>query len=716
LGECPANVSLLKQVLQNLSTGETTLVEVPAPMARAGCLLIRTRASLISLGTERMLLEFGRASLWDKARQQPEKVQQVLHKIRTEGLLPTVEAVRAKLDQPLALGYCNAGEVLAVGAGVTGFEVGTAVLSNGPHAEIVCVPKNLCAKIPVGMLAESAPFAVVGSIALQGVRLAEPTLGECFVVTGLGLVGLLAGQILQAAGARVLGLDFDAAKCALGRELGFAVQPLAADTDPVALALAFSGGRGVDGVLLTAATKSSGPVNQAAAMCRQRGRVIQVGTTGLELVREEFYRKEIRFQVSCSYGPGRYDENYEVGGQDYPLGFVRWTEQRNFEAMLRLIERGAVKTGPLISHRFSLGEAAKAYDVVHAGGGLGIVLTYGGLAHDLAPTHVVALSKPAPAKHPQVVVGALGSGVFGSRVLLPALKRGGARLKTLVSNAGVSGTHNGRKAGFEFSATDPVSVLGDPEINTVFVLTRHDSHAKYALAALKAGKRVFVEKPLCLNRIELEEIKAVYAAATAPYLLVGFNRRFAPHSVRLKQSLSALTEPKTMVMIVNAGILSPDHWNHDPAVGGGRLLSEAVHFIDYLRFLVGHPIVDVKATCLGPTTALQVRDDKLTITLTFADGSIGTVHYFGNGAPDFPKERLEVFCAGRVVQLDNFKTMCAYNWPGFRRLSLFSMDKGHQAEIDSVIADGVAGEPSQIPFLEICEVMEAAFDAQAQLR
>ncbi len=706
----------MKQVLQNLGTGETALAEVPAPMLRAGCLLIRSRASLISLGTERMLVEFGRASLWDKAMQQPEKVKQVLHKVRAEGLLPAFEAVRAKLDQPLTLGYCNAGEVIEVGAGVAGFEVGDRVLSNGPHAEIVCAPKNLCAKIPAGLAWEDAPFAIVGSIALQGVRLAEPTLGETFVVTGLGLVGLLAGQILQAAGVRVLGLDFDPAKCALARELGFAAQTIGEGGDPVAAALALSDGRGVDGVLLTAATKSSEPANQAARMCRQRGRVIQVGTTGLELVREEFYRKEIRFQVSCSYGPGRYDEDYEIRGEDYPLGFVRWTEQRNFEAMLDLLGRGAVKTAPLISHRFAIADVTKAYEVVHTGGGLGIVLSYGGDGGPAPLARVVALPKPPPAARPEVVVGVLGSGVFGSRVLLPALKRGGARLKTLVSNAGVSGTHNGTKAGFELSATDAAAVLGDAEINTVFVLTRHDSHARYAIEALRAGKRVVVEKPLCLNREELAAIKAAYETAPAPYLMVGFNRRFAPHSVRLKKALATLSEPKTLVMIVNAGMLPPEHWNHDPVIGGGRLLSEAVHFIDYLRFLTGHPIVDVKATCLGPTKAVAVREDKLTITLTFADGSLGTVHYFGNGAPDFPKERLEVFCAGRVVQLENFKKMRAYNWPRFPKLNLFTMDKGHQAEVDAVIATGVHGQPAPIPFAEILEVMEAAFTAQEQLR
>lgn len=693
------------------------LADVPAPLARPGHLLIRSRATLVSLGTERMLVEFGRASLLDKARQQPEKVRQVLHKIRAEGLFPTLDAVRSKLDQPLALGYCNAGVVIEVGAGVRDFAVGDRVLSNGPHAEIVCVPKNLCAKIPDAVAWEAAPFTVVGAIAMQGVRLAEPTVGEIFVVTGLGLVGLLAGQILQAAGVRVLGLDFDERKCALARELGFAAHALADGGDATSAALAFSAGRGVDGVILTAATKSSDPVNHAARMCRQRGRVVQVGTTGLELIREEFYRKEIRFQVSCSYGPGRYDENYEVRGQDYPPGFVRWTEQRNFEAMLELLARGAVQTGPLVSHRFALDDVTQAYEVVHRGGGLGIVLDYPAVAADApAPSRLVVLPKPPPARHARVVVGVLGSGVYGSRVLLPALGKGGARLKTLVSNAGVSGTHHGKKAGFEFSATDAASVFDDVEINTVFVLTRHDSHARYAVEALRAGKRVFVEKPLCLNRAELAAIAEAHAAAAAPWLMVGFNRRFAPHTVKLKQLLATVVEPKTMVMIVNAGVLPAEHWNHDPAIGGGRLLSEAIHFIDLLRFLAGHPITDVKATCLGPTKAVAVREDKLTLTLTFADGSIGTVHYFGNGAPDFPKERLEVFCAGRVVQIDNFKKMRAYNWPGFRTLNLFTMDKGHAAEIAAVIASGVAGQPSPIPFEEIREVMDAAFRALEALR
>ena len=460
----------MKQILQNLKTGDTELVDVPAPGVMAGHLLIRTHRSIISLGTERMLVEFGRANLLDKARQQPDKVRQVLEKVKTDGLFPTLEAVKSKLDQPLPLGYCNVGEVIDVGADVVGFQVGDRVVSNGPHAEVVLVPVNLCAKVPEGVSDDEAAFSVLGAIALQGIRLAQPSLGEAFVVTGLGLIGLLAVQLLKAQGCRVLGLDFDSARVELAKAYGADAVDLSRGEDPLTAARAFSRGRGVDGVLITASTQSNEPIHQAAQMCRKKGRIVLIGVVGMELSRADFYEKELSFQVSCSYGPGRYDPAYEEQGQDYPVCYVRWTEQRNFEAVLDMLAENCLETGSLISHRFPLGEAARAYDLI--GGNepvLGILLTYDEEAKatfdrtiELTPEAVPAAAAPSGP-----VLGMIGAGNYATRTLIPAFKKTGIRLKTVASGGDATGAYAGRKFGFETVTTDTETLLADPDINAV---------------------------------------------------------------------------------------------------------------------------------------------------------------------------------------------------------------------------------------------------------
>ena len=712
----------MKQILQNLGSGETLLADVPAPLVRAGHLLIRTEASLVSLGTEKMLVAFGQANLLEKARQQPEKVKQVLQKIRTDGLFATIDAVRSKLDQPIPLGYCNAGTVLEVGAGVAGFSAGDRVVSNGPHAEIVCVPRNLCCRIPDGIPADAAPYTVVAAIAMQGIRLAAPAVGETVVVIGLGLIGLLAVQILRASGCRVLGTDFDATKCALARTFGAEAVELSAGGDPVAAAQAFSRGRGVDAVIITASTKSNEPVSQAARMCRKRGRIVLVGVIGLQLNRAEFYEKELSFQVSCSYGPGRYDPEYEQAGHDYPVGFVRWTEQRNFEAVLDLLAVGAIGTGPLTSHRFPIERALEAYELVAQGRGLGILLEYPPApAAEPPPSRIVSLPKAAPAKVASVVVGVIGAGNYTGQTLLPAVVKAGARLRLIVSGAGVTAAHLGKKFGFEQAGTDAAAIFADPEINTVLITTRHDSHARFVVDGLHAGKRVFVEKPLALTEAELDEIESLYrstdlsptsprrtdapltdAPFSSPFLLVGFNRRFAPQVATIKRLLSARADPRTIIMTVNAGALPAGHWTLDPAVGGGRIVGEGCHFVDLLRHLAGAPIVAGSSTF--QRVGGSVRPDVASLQLRFADGSIGTVHYLANGSRDFPKERLEVFCGGGVLQLDNFRDLRGYGWPGFKRQKLSRQDKGHTAELAALVTAVRDAQPSPIPWEELVEV------------
>lgn len=695
----------MKQILQSLKTGATEVADVPCPTAARGQLLIRTSRTLVSAGTERMLVDFGKAGLIGKARQQPDKVKQVLAKIRTDGLVPTLDAVFSKLDQPLPLGYCNVGRVMQVGEGVTGFQAGDVVVSNGKHAEAVAVPVNLCARVPDGIPADEAAFTVLGAIALQGIRLVNPTLGETVVVTGLGLIGLVTVQLLRAHGCRVIGLDFDPAKLRLAETFGAETVDLSAGADAVAAAVAFSRGRGVDAVIITASTKSNEPVHQAALMCRKRGRIVLVGVTGLQLSRADFFEKELTFQVSCSYGPGRYDPNYEDKGQDYPFGFVRWTEQRNFEAVLDMMADGRLDMKPLISHRFTLEDAGDAYALVTGGlPSLGILLDY---KDDTAQTDETVRARtvglaPQGFGAGKASIGFIGSGAYATGVLIPAFRGAGARLVSVVSSAGVSGLHAGRKYGFESATTDPASVFDDPTVNAVVVATRHDSHADYVCRALKARKHVFVEKPLALTDDQLTKIQEAREAAIedgfSPVIMVGFNRRFAPQILKIKQLLVGVSGPKSFLMTVNAGNIPAEHWTHDMQAGGGRIAGEACHFVDLLRALVGAPIVSHDIRFMDGTTR-----DTAAITLTFADGSIGAIHYFANGDKGFPKERLEVFCCGRILQLDNFRKLKGFGWPGFRSMNLSRQDKGQRACAEAFVRAVETGGPTPIDVAELFE-------------
>ncbi|MCF8150195.1 MAG: bi-domain-containing oxidoreductase [Sulfuritalea sp.] len=708
----------MKQILQSLKTGKTEIADVPCPSVGRGSLLIGTTHTLVSAGTERMLVEFGKASWIEKARQQPDKVRMVLDKIQTDGLMPTLEAVFNKLDQPLPLGYCNIGRVLEVGAGGTAFQIGDRVASNGKHAAAVSVPVNLCAKVPDTVSDEEAAFTVLGAIALQGIRLAQPTLGEAVVVTGLGLIGLATVQLLRAQGCRVLGLDFDADKLALARQFGAEVVNLGAGEDPQAAAQIFSRGRGVDAVIITASTKSSEPVHQAAVMCRKRGRIVLVGVTGLELSRADFFEKELTFQVSCSYGPGRYDPSYEERGNDYPVGFVRWTEQRNLEAVLDMMASGRLDVKPLISHRFDIDAAEKAYELVGGSGpSLGILLEYpqnekSALAVrrqtvELSPIPLPVLKGGGGGR--AASLGFIGAGNYATAVLIPAFKATGARLKTVASSGGVSGLHAGRKLGFEATTTDTASVLADADVNTVVITTRHDSHAKLVCDALRAGKHVFVEKPLALRMEELVEIEAASSLGKS-LVMVGFSRRFAPQVQKIRELLRLVAGPKAFVMTVNAGAIPANHWTQDQEVGGGRIIGEACHFIDLLRFLAGTSIVH--HTSLGMKSP---TGDTVTINLCFSDGSLGTVHYLANGSKSFPKERLEVFAGGRVLQLDNFRKLTGFGWTGFKKMNLWRQDKGQRACATAFIQAVSAGGVAPISLDEIFESSRVSIEVAIAL-
>lgn len=709
---------MMQQLLQSLDNGELKTVTAPMPSASTGSLLIHTSVTLISSGTERMLVDFGKGSYLSKARQQPEKVKMVLDKARTEGIASTVDAVRSKLAQPIPLGYCNVGVVSEAGSGIEGFRAGDRVVSNGPHADVVRVAKNLCAKIPDGVSDEEAVFTVVASIGLQGIRLSKPSLGESFVVTGVGLIGLLTVQLLRAHGCRVLAIDFDEEKLAVAKSFGAETCNPGLGEDPVAAGTAFSRGNGVDGVIITASTKASDPVIQAARMSRKRGRIILVGVTGLELNRADFYEKELSFQVSCSYGPGRYDPAYEEQGTDYPLGFVRWTEQRNFEAVLDMMASGQLDVKPLISHRFAFENASEAYSLLTEDkSALGIILEYSSEPAS-RNARAVALAENAVVDPAKPVIGFIGAGNYASRMLIPAFKSAGAQLHSISTSGGVNGVIHGKKAGFAEATTDTQGMLANPDINTVAIVTRHNSHAGFVVSAIEAGKHVFVEKPLAITRADLAQVAEAYQkqGRDVPMLMVGFNRRFSPQIQKMKGLLAPIAEPKSFIMTMNAGEIPADHWTQDNEVGGGRIIGEACHFIDLMRYLADSEVVSVQARRMGNAPGIEIAEDKAAITLGFADGSFGTIHYLSNGATSFPKERIEVFAAGKVLQLDNFRKLRGYGWSGFKKMNLWRQDKGQSVCVAAFLSAIESGGPAPIPASELFEVASVTLDVVEQLR
>lgn len=717
------------QILQNLRTGTTFLEEVPLPSVGTKSVLIRTHRTLVSLGTERMLVEFGRSNLISKARQQPDKVKMVLDKMKADGVMPTLEAVFNKLDEPLPLGYCNAGEVIALGKGLEGgdLKIGDRVVSNGPHAEIVSVPKNLVARIPDRVTYEEAAFTVVASIGLQGVRIANPVLGETVVVTGLGLIGLLTAELLLASGCRVIGFDFDVSKVEAAKRKGVDAVALSSNDDPVGIVTDLTAGIGADAVLITASAKSNEIVSQAARMSRKRGRIILVGVVGLELNRSEFYEKELSFQVSCSYGPGRYDESYEGKGQDYPLPFVRWTENRNFQAVLQAMASKRLDVTPLISEIVEFTDFDKVYGSLGSSGKIASLLRY---SAEPSVARTVSVGEQGFA----ATTGALaliGAGNFSKMTVLPALRKSSMPVRTIVSSGGVTGTSLARKYGIPESTTDYEKVLQDPGIAGVIITTRHNIHARMALQALRAGKHVLLEKPLCLTREELEEIRSFFSSATnqepgtrnreattnnqqpstnnpLPTLTVGFNRRFSPHVLRMKELLGNTPGLINVTATFNVGAIPADHWVHDPIIGGGRIIGEACHFIDLITFLTGSRIEKVCASGMGKD--LSVITDNASILLKFENGSHGVVNYFANGNKSCSKERVEVYSQGRNLILDNFRDLRGFGFKGFSRLKI-RQDKGHRKQFQLYAERVREGGQPLIPLAEILDTTDAGFAA-----
>lgn len=685
-------------------------MELPEPLALPGELLIANVASLISAGTEKSIMGLAKKSLIGKARSRPDHVRRVLEKVRNEGLFETLRQVRAKLDEPMSMGYSSAGVVLACGHGVSRYKVGDRVASNGPHAGVVTVPVNLCARIPEGVTYDHASFAVVGSIAMQGVRLSKVSLGESALVIGLGLVGQLAVMILKAAGVRVIATDLDPEKCALALKLGADV---ASSNLAVQQTRTFSNGYGLDAVLITAATESNAPIELAAAAIRQRGRVVLVGVTRIDIPRAPFYEKEAEFTVSCSYGPGRYDPEYEIEGRDYPLGFVRWTEQRNIQAILDLMATKKLDVEPLISHRFLIDKADKAYEMVFRNTEpyLGVLLQYPEV-DEMKSVRTISMGALKNLKD-GIGIGVIGAGNFARLTMLPAIQKcSNVSFHSIVSARGITAQNLGKQFGFSSVTTDESSMLNDQGVNSVFLLTRPNLHASQTIAALRAGKNVFVEKPLALTIHELEEIEQVLLELKKPPLLmVGYNRRFSPACRTVRAFFKEISEPLTLSFRFNAGSIPADSWVQKD---GGRIIGEACHAIDTAAYLIGSPVVRVYAESIGGPYAPEITDDQCFITTRHANGSISSIAYLAGGDRAMSKERIEVLGGGRMAIIDDFREVLLASNGKIKKQK--TSGKGHQEEVQAFINAVRLNENAPIRWEELRAVSLASILAVRSLR
>ena len=694
----------MNQIIQNLNDGKTSLAEVPMPLCNSRSVLIQTSHTLVSLGTEKMLVDFGKGSFLQKAKSQPDKVKEVIAKVKTDGLAPTISAVKNKLEQPIPLGYCNVGTVVEVGRDVTEFRVGDRVASNGPHAEYVSVTKNLVAKIPDSVNEEQAAFTVIGSIGLQGIRLVNPTIGETVVVVGLGLIGLITAQLLKANGCNVIGFDFDQSKVDLANSYGIdAVNP-GKGVKQVEYVLEKTNHVGSDAVIITASNPSNEIISQSAQMSRKRGRIVLVGVIGLDIKRSDFYEKELSFQVSCSYGPGRYDSSYEEGGNDYPLPYVRWTEKRNFEAVLNALSNGTLDVDSLITERVPFENYSEIYDNIGKGNSIASLLVYDAEKKSADPRNVkITESKTYAAGKP--VLGVIGAGNFTGSTILPKLKSAGAQLKSIASSKGLSGSIQAKKHSIENSTTDYKGILSDSEINTVLVTTQHGSHAMFVSEALESNKHVFVEKPLSTTWEGLERVEKALEKSKG-WVTIGFNRRFAPLALELKKRLSP--SPMNIIATMNAGFIPPEVWVHDLKAGGGRIIGEACHFIDLCTYFTGSKVVEVCMNAMGPDA--QANTDNASILLKYENGSNAVINYFSNGSKTYSKERIEVHQQNSTLVLDNWRKLRGFGVRGFKSKKT-KQDKGHFNQFKQLVESVEKASGPTIPWEEVLNTSKATLAA-----
>jgi len=710
----------MKQLLQNMKTGQAVVADVPIPQPGDNMALIQTANSLVSAGTERMLVSFAKQGLVGKARSRPDLVREVLNKARREGLLTTFDAAMNKLDQPLALGYSSAGTIIQTGTELRGFKTGDRVACAGGgyavHAEFAAVPQNLMVPIPNNVDFEQAAFTTIGAIAMQGFRLAEVQVGARVGVIGLGLLGLIAVGIAHAAGCQVLGVDLDPARVDLAMQMG--AQKAVIRPQAVEAVEAFTQGRGLDAVLICADTSENDPVELAGEIARDRANVVIVGAVGMAVPRKPYFEKELGLVVSRSYGPGRYDPGYEEKGQDYPIGYVRWTEARNMESVLALLAEGKLDVGPLITHRVPIAEGQRAYEIITGKDPyLGVLLTY---EQQTLPEEKRIPNLHAPTMRVKpgeiLALGVLGAGNYALSTFLPVIKKvGGIAPVGIVSATGVSAQHAANRYGFGFSASEPESILDDPAINLVAILTRHDLHCQQILSALQNGKHVYCEKPLAINPEELALITNALQDEDQPLLTLGFNRRFAPLAVSLKAFIDQRQEPLYAHYRVNANVLPKEHWLTDPKVGGGRIIGEGCHFIDFLTFLVGESPVEV--TTKGLPDSGKYSEDNVVMTFRFPDQSLGMVSYLANGDKSYPKEYLEVFSSGQIAVLNDWRKLelVAKGRRKVKRQSL-RQDKGHKNAWQTFL-DAVQGDQAPpIPYEQLIGVTQASFAAVESLR
>ena len=690
----------MKQIIQDLKSGKTILENIPTPGIKPGYVLIQTKNTLVSLGTEKMLVNFGKAGYLEKARQQPDKVKQVLNKIKTDGLKPTLETVFRKLNEPLPLGYCNSGVVIGVGKGVKEFKLGDRVVNNGNHAEVVNIPENLVAKIPENVTFEDASFTVVGAIGLQGIRLINPTFGETIVVTGLGLIGLISAQILKANGCNVIGIDFDKNKLDLASSWGITTIN-ASENDVVKTIDSLTNNNGADGVLITASAQTDSIISESAQMCRKRGRIVLVGVVGLNINRSDFYDKEISFQVSCSYGPGRYDGNYEEKGLDYPIGFVRWTEKRNFEAILSALSNKSLIVSELITERVDLEDYSQIYDNLSKKGAIASIINYNSVTEDIQSSKVEinkSLAKPSSG-----TIGIIGAGNFTSAMIVPTLSKLDAKIKYIASSNGLSGTLLAKKYAIGYSTSSYSEILKDSEIDAVIITTRHNQHAKQVVESLNSKKHVFVEKPLAINLEDLDNILRCKSNINQT-ITVGFNRRFSPFSQAAKEALGSNPGPINVIATMNAGEIPLEHWTQDMEQGGGRIIGEACHYIDLISYFTSSKVKSVLLAANGINPSENT--DNASILLKYENGSLGVINYFSNGSKSYPKERIEIFQSGKNMIIDNFKQiqLFGYSKKGFKK----SQDKGHSNQFRNWLDMIQKGGDSIIPFDSIYNTSKAS--------
>ena len=709
---------MMKQLIQNFKTGELRIEEVPIPVAKPGGLLVRSQFSLISAGTERMALDLGQKSMVGKARARPDLAKQVVQQVKRDGLVSTFRKVMERVDSPMPMGYSSSGVVHAAGEGADEYRAGERVACAGAgyanHAEVVFVPKNLCAKVPEDVSSGDAAFTTLGSIALQSVRQSGPRLGEAVAVIGLGLVGQITVQLLKANGCKVLGIDVDPEKSELARKLG---ADSAVDTgNAQKVCRDFSNGLGMDSVIIAAATASSDPVKLAGEISRDRGRVVALGAVGMDVPRDLYYRKELDLRLSRSYGPGRYDTIYEEKGVDYPVGYVRWTEKRNMEQFLHLVSEGKVRPKELVTHVFGIDDALKAYSMITGKTQekyLAILLKYDEetqLETKVFFPGVPTRPRSRDTRDGGVNIGVIGAGNFARSVLLPKLKKiEWVRIKYIATATGLTAAHAGKKFACDYVAADYKEVINDPELRAIVIATRHNLHSKIAIDALRAGKYVFVEKPLAISMEQLEQLTEAQKDSDGN-IMVGFNRRFAPLARKVKEHFGDRTYPLSINYRINAGLLPEDSWIHDPEVGGGRIVGEVCHFVDFLQYMAGYCPTRVYAEALRGSegAGLHIPADSVSAFISFPDGSVGTINYLANGDPMLPKEHVEIFGGGSVCTIDDFRRAEIIS-NGKRSKFGRRQDKGHRSELQEFVDAVRKGDQVPVDFRESIAVTATTF-------